>query len=214
MKTVQFFVRSPNSMENYVEINTVSELLNEIKLLLDGKRYLGALFLALTLPDSLGKLAYPSIDKVGERYIKWFDENVYNIFGLLYSDPFYSNSVHFDGKACYQLRCKLLHESTNDIAEKTGIEEFVLGFNDQRFFTGGLSGNEYRFEEWTSGMDEVPQTLYLYVGVKEICTDVMEAAERFLANNPHLDYPKLKMNHGGGKFPKDLWIGWPKKNKQ
>ncbi len=53
----------------------------------------------------------------------------------------------------------------------------------------------------------------VYIGVKELCADLVEAAERFLKNNPNLDYPKLKINHGGGKFPKDLWVVWPRGNK-
>ena len=40
-----------------------------------------------------------------------------------------------------------------------------------------------------------------------------EVAEGFRKNNPNLDYPKPKMNQGGDKFPKDLWIGWPRWNK-
>lgn len=35
----------------------------------------------------------------------------------------------------------------------------------------------------------------------------MEAAECFLENNPNLDFPKLKMNQGGGKFQK-RFMGW------
>ena len=191
-------------MENYIEVNTIAELLKETRALLESKRYLGALYIALTIPDSLGKLAYPELEKVVDRYIRWFDEHVHNIFGLLYSDPFYDKGIHFDGKKCYQLRCKLLHESTNDIAEKTEVGEFVLGFNDQRFFTGQLSGTEYKWDEYDPKTGKVPFVDYLYVGVREICTDILEAAERFVASHPNLDYPKLKMNRGGGKFPKDM----------
>lgn len=186
-------------MENYIEVNAILELIKELKALLEDKRYLAALFLTLTIPDSLGKVAYHDIDNVKERYIKWFDENVINFFGLLYSDPFYKDRISFTGKICYQLRCSLLHESTDDISEKTDIKEFVLGFNDQRFFTGATAGNEYVYVQCRPGLAKAQSVNYLYVGVKEICTDLLEAAERFVAQNPSLDYPKLKINYGGGK---------------
>ena len=193
-------------MENYVEINAIVELIKEIRSLLETKHYLGALYLALTLPDSLGRAAYPKLKGVRDRYIRWFDENVRNIFGLLYSDPLYEKRIHFDGAKCYQLRCKLFHESTNDIAEKTKVGEFVLGFNDQRFFTGQLSGREYRWNEYNPQTGNVPFVEYLYVGCKELCVDILEAAERFLGSNPKLNYPKLKINGGGGKSPKHVFV--------
>lgn len=62
-------------------------------------------------------------------------------------------------------------------------------------------------------MDEVLQTQYLYIETKGLCVDLIEAAECFLENDPNLDFPKLKMNQGGGKFQKDLWAGWPRGNK-
>lgn len=74
----------------------------------------------------------------------------------------------------------------------------MLGFNDQSFFADGLASNEYHFDEWIPCMDEVLQTQYLYIGVKGLCVDLIEAAECFLENNPNFDFPELKMNQGGG----------------
>ena len=191
-------------MENYEDISTIPMLISEAKELLETGKYLSALYITLTLPDSLGKLVYPNASSNKERYIKWFDGNVRNVFGLLYTDKFYEKSISFNGEICYQLRCNLLHESSNDIYEKTEIDEFVLGFNEQRFFTGQTSGNEYYFEKKESGETIVYEKNYLYVGVTEICTDILEAVERFVAENPSLDYPTIRVNGGGGKISKLL----------
>ena len=50
-------------MENYFEVNSIAELLKELRSLLKTGHYFGALFIALSLPDSLGKLAYPETEK-------------------------------------------------------------------------------------------------------------------------------------------------------
>lgn len=193
-------------MENFIEKPTIPELLKELHWLLETGHLFGALFIVLSIPDSLGKAAYPNIKSSKGRYIKWFDNHVYNLFGMLYSDSFYGGgATHFNGEKCYALRCKLFHESTNDISGKTQINEFVLGFNDQRFFTGHLSGKDFHYEQYDPNTGRVPETNYLYVGVKEICTDILESAERFIAQNQDLDYPNLKMNYGGGKSPKELF---------
>lgn len=191
-------------MENFADIDIVYELLHELERLIKETKLLSALFIALTIPDSLGKIAYPEISKVNERYIKWFDENVRNYFGYLYSKPLGDGKIRFSGKECYQLRCKLLHESTNDIAEKTGIDEFVLSFGNERVLTGNTAGGEPHPELWRPEMDEIPATNYLYLGVKEVCIDILEAAELFVKNHPNLDYPTLRINVGGGKIPRAL----------
>lgn len=187
-------------MENYEDVGTIPMLISEARELLETRKYLAALFITLTIPDSLGKLAYPDLKKSNDHYPKWFDENVRNAFGLLSTDKFFNNTVCFNGTICYQLRCKLLHESSNDIIQKTGVDEFVLGFNDQKFFTGLTAGNEFCLKKTESGATVIHEKKYLYVGVTEICTNILESAERFIAENPSLKYPTIRVNAGGGKI--------------
>ena len=47
----------------------------DIKRALESGAYLSALALTLTLPDICGKAAFPDL-KIGERYRKWYDENI------------------------------------------------------------------------------------------------------------------------------------------
>lgn len=198
--------------QNYYEINAISRMLEELEDLLNEQPYFSALFIALALPDALGKLEFPQEKKaVKSRYVKWFDGHVKNGFGLLYSDPRNEKEWHFDGEKCFQLRCGLLHEASNDISEKTGIEEFVLVFNDQRYLTGITCGMEPNFERFEPGSECVPSSPYIYLGVNEICRDILEAAKQFVEDNPNLDYPRIKMNRGGGKSMARLFDSknWP-----
>jgi hypothetical protein len=43
---------------------------------LKAEAYLSALALTLTLPDICGKAAYPEIKTAGDRYRKWYDEQI------------------------------------------------------------------------------------------------------------------------------------------
>lgn len=63
----------------------------------DGNWFAG-LFLALCLPDICGSLETPD-DSVGERYKRWFDENLSQNY-----------SPMFTADDCYYFRCSCLHE--------------------------------------------------------------------------------------------------------
>lgn len=198
-------------MQNWREEKTIPIIVKEVRSLLKAGNYLSALIMTLTIPDSLGAVAYPELKgrgKTKERYIRWFDENVRNFFGLLYSDHFYEKHVNFCGKICYQLRCKLLHESTNQMAKETGIDEFVLCFNNERVLTGNTSGSIERLESEPNSDDmrSLKKYAYLYVGITEICTDIIDAAEAFVIANPRLDFPTLKINRGGGKTDASAFV--------
>lgn len=194
-------------MNNYTDKNSLELLFDEIEKNIKSKAFLSALIMSLTIPDMLGKLAYPELDKVRDRYIKWFDENVRNLFGLLYSDDFYKkmDSPRMCGEVCYQLRCKLFHEGVNDLEDKTGINEFVLSVNDEDFVRGNCAGGDYLFDQWNPGTNEIPHVSYLYISCKELCSNITNAAKAFIENNPNLNYPKLRINYGGGRIS-DIWL--------
>ena len=169
---------------NYSDLVSIDYFIQEIKKAIDSKLYLSALHLALTLPDILGKLQYTEYGEKQskQRFIRWFNENVYDSFGRLPTDKFFEGVPKINGENVYQLRCKLFHESHNNIEEDTGINEFVLSFTDQSF----LTGEEFK---------------YLYVSCLELTNYIINATIKFKNDNPNYDYPKLKMNKHGGKFP-------------
>ncbi len=51
------------------------KLIDDMNRALDANLFFAALSIALMLPDICGKAAYPE-EKVGQRYKKWFDENI------------------------------------------------------------------------------------------------------------------------------------------
>ena len=188
---------------NYCDVSSLELLIDEIEKSIEAKSYLAAFHMALSIPDMLGKLAYPKFN--GNKYIKWFDENVRNIiFGYLYSKnplDMDDKSPKMNGIVCYALRCKLFHEGINDIEKKTPmqINEFVLSLTDEDYVMGEYAGKDYLFEQWNPETGEVPEINYLYISCKGLCREIVEAARTFIKNNPGLDYPTLRINKGGGK---------------
>lgn len=200
------------NINNYIDKDSLGLLLDEIDKNIKSKSFLSALMMALTVPDILGKLAYPDVEKVTERYIRWFDENVRNIvFGYLYSNnPLDTDeaSPKMNGTVCYTLRCKLFHEGINDIKDKKPmmINEFVLSLADEDYIMGDYAGKEYLFGKWNQETGEIPEINYLYISCKGLCKEIVEAAKTFIKNNPNLEYPKLRINNGGGKIDRFWFI--------
>ncbi len=92
---------------NFFDKNTLDLLFTEIENNLNNKLFFSALIIALTVPDILGNCAYPELSGTGhsqERYEKWFNANVRNLFGLLYSDDFYKDTDRpgMSGVVCYR----------------------------------------------------------------------------------------------------------------
>ncbi len=75
--------------------------------------YEPALALALTLPDICAEIEYPNIDKVGERYIKWSNNHIFQ-------DNPSNEKENFSGAALYQLRCHFLHNGNSDMFKDKG----------------------------------------------------------------------------------------------
>lgn len=195
-------------MNNYVDQNSIELLMKEIQKSINEDNYLSALTMALIIPDALGKVAFPKLkDKSEERYIRWFDENVRDLFGRLYSQPFFEgDAIRMSGVVCYKMRCKLLHEGENDLKDKTGIDEFVLSFDKEGFVRGDYAGRDYDFRKYDPKTGECPKTDYLYVSCKGLSLEIVAAAKKFISDNPNLKYPTIRVNSGGGKTNNDFFI--------
>ena len=193
---------------NYTDKNSVEILVERIEKHLKEEDYISALIMSLIIPDILGKVAYPKLkSKSEDRYTKWFDENVKDCFGILYSQPFFENdTTRMSGRVCYKLRCKLLHEGENNLKDNTGIDEFVLSLDHEGFVRGNYAGRDYDFSKYNPETGECPKVDYLYISCKGLASEIISAAKSFILDNPDLDYPTIRINNGGGKIPKRLLL--------
>ena len=101
---------------------TVLDAVEDICRALNAKAYLPALAPALTIPDILSKIEYPTENKVGKRYERWIneffltkEEKEVRIKNLEETDELYKVLNRIDGRFYYRLRCAFLHSGNNDI---------------------------------------------------------------------------------------------------
>lgn len=186
-----------NYFKNFSDIDSLDLFIKEIEEDLDSKRYLSALHLALSIPDMLGQLLYPNLKSGKDCYIAWYDNHVKDTFGKTPHDSFYEEVGwrHLDGTIVYQLRCSLFHDGSNDVEKKTKTSEFVISFGDESYSFGNIAST-----------DDEGNFKYLYINAKEFCCNLVNAAKDFRNQYMDLNYPKLKINHGGGHFDKK-WFG-------
>lgn len=130
------------------------EKIDDIRQAVKNKCYYSALALALTIPDIFGKISYdlqinPDTGKEYreyEKYIKWFNEYMYepNRYRGEYEEHY--KEVQFNGDACYMLRCSYLHNGVADIQSEDGkvrvnrFELAILDDNDDFSTFGASSG--------------------------------------------------------------------------
>lgn len=115
-----------------------------------------ALFMALTLPDLCGAIAYPDIEHSGPRYKHWFNENLSDLNKTIIGGE---EVVFLTASDCWALRCSLLHAGTADISEQRAQE--VLN----------------KFEFTTMGMHRIRTERILTLNVSMFCEEVCDAVE-------------------------------------
>lgn len=166
------------------KINSIQAIINEIQKCIDNDATMGALFLALTIPDICGKVLYSELTgnkNSSKRYIKWFDRYIgdYEQSPLAKEDPVWSEMPYMNGKICYKLRCALLHAGNDDLGKEIGIDEFALAFGKNAIL--GSSGIQQEIKHMSDGTERIgPKVKSLEVNVVELCNKLMWSAEAFL----------------------------------
>ncbi|MDA2730454.1 hypothetical protein PDR34_11750 [Bacillus cereus] len=157
----------------------MDKLIKEIMNSLDNKNYLSALALTLTLPDICGKIAYPEIKGVRERYAQWYNEYIHK-----FENPDGMEDVdRFDGDAVYKLRCNFLHDGSSDIREymrgkynQTESKDFVFELTD--------TITSYS-KDWEDNEDDC--NIRIQIGVIDFCRKMCWTAENFYNKNSEQD---------------------------
>ena len=114
-----------------------SDLLKEIEICLKEKHYIAALMMALTIPDSCGKMEYPK-EKNTSRYKKWYSNFVDNVnyINEHILQPDEPKNPWLSADLVYSIRCNMLHENESKIDDKDIHQEenknvdFKLIFNE------------------------------------------------------------------------------------
>lgn len=149
--------------------------IKDIREALGNKTYYCALALALTLPDicckvEKGLLSGENSDR--NMYIAWIDKYVrFDDFHFPISG---FEEQTFDGKMCYSLRCKVLHNGNTDVKNLTlnvTVDDFKLTLpNDKNYYNG------FKYAEESNG-----KTI-TYIGIDYLCNRLCDVAEQFYHN--------------------------------
>lgn len=131
------------------------------------KNWYAALGMALILPDICGRLENPNSTSK-ERYVAWYDKWMRSKYtrGV---GPNRKEKVFLSGSDCYALRCAILHEGRDDIAEQRA-REAISSF---RFNT------PHPFIHMHCNL----VNSILQLQVDEFCQDICDATCAWIANN-------------------------------
>lgn len=150
----------------------IEHIIKEINSCLKNDCQIAALTMALTLPDSCGKVCYPDSNN-GERYIQWYDTYITEPQKKFDMTPI------VNGKLVYELRCALLHESNPVIHGKSEkIDKFSLIWRSIN------SSARTPVEKYTAVDKEGNrQECFLSIDIVSLCMDICEAALIYYREN-------------------------------
>ena len=172
-----------------IEGITLKSYINEIKKSIKDGNYLSVLTMSLMIPDICSN--YMKWEG-NEGYIKWFDTYVfpYNEVSKEQLKNKYGNhipkihNITFDGKACYILRCFVLHEGTTPIADFYSKEKDMRQVKKIELSVNSKSDELNQYGEAkrivTYGNTE-EQTIRL--NIVNLANEIIKGCNRFLEEN-------------------------------
>lgn len=155
----------------------IEHLITEIKYCLKNDLQIAALTMALTLPDTCGKVYRPT-GKNREHYVCWYNDYVIapkkNMLGFDNADRFYAS-----GEVVYKLRCAMLHESNPVVC---GTAEEITKFS--LIWRSVLSASRTSIESCAQ-VDEEGKIISktLSIDIVSLCQDICEAALKYYLEN-------------------------------
>lgn len=154
----------------------IEHLVNEIERCLKNDLQIAALTMALTLPDTCGKVYRPKAHN-HERYISWYDDHVLASKSELIGDT--SKKLLISGNVVYKLRCTMLHESNPTVV---GTEENITQFS---LIWCPVSRCSRVPIERCIELDEngAPQQQAISIDIVSLCQDICEAALLYYRKN-------------------------------
>lgn len=167
----------------------IEQMVNDINKALDCEAYLAALSLALTLPDVCGKAEYPNLGN-GERYKKWYDENIGK-----YETYDGQTNPYLSGEVVYSLRNSYLHQATPNIDEtrikdsQNKINEFILQIEPKNQF------DIYGDTSLINHFGTMEERVYC-VNIRRLCLIITQTALGYYKRNSEkFDFIKYKVKY-------------------
>lgn len=138
-------------------------LLNQMRAACEIKMFTLSLMSALTIPDICGGIDSANGEASRSSYVNWFDNHL----------PVYGST--FDGKECYYLRCKLLHQ---------GITTHDKSKYERITFHSNRDNNGCMYHRCTMKVAQTGATV-LMLSFEDFVSDIIEAAIKWYQKHPN-----------------------------
>lgn len=170
---------------------SLKSYIREINKSIKDRNYLSVLTMSLIIPDICSNYMRWN-NKDGKGYKKWFNEYVYAYnqvskeqlkqkYGTKIPKTY---EIKFDGKACYSLRCSVLHEGTTPLEEKYLKQENIRKVKTIELSVNGESDKDNQYGEAkriTHCGNTEQYTIRL--NVVNLAKDIINGYDRFLTDN-------------------------------
>ncbi len=164
------------SLKSYIE---------DIKKSIKDGNYLSVLCISLIIPDiCINYLDWDNKD--GKGYKKWVDKYITESY--LPSTKYNSNrkrreidDIKFDGKACYSLRCSILHEGTTPLETKLLKTEGIKKYKTIQLCVNSKSNLDYQYGESKSLVTSPNHKEYsMRINVVNFAKEMIDGCNKFL----------------------------------
>lgn len=140
--------------------------------------YQAGLALSLSIADICGMVEYPSIPKVGERFVKWCDNYIDFTDTTWGGDFALFESCNLCGDMLYALRCAFLHSGSDDVLA-TSHGSKTLHITRFTLVRPSTSLEEYGYRYTSSSTGSTVE-----FDIEYLCKLICDSAEKYYNNHP------------------------------
>lgn len=151
----------------------MKQLIESIQLSLASNNYLGALFVALAMPDICASVESENGRTSGALYARWFEENLGYLYMRITRE---GETVYMTGNDCYALRCACLHNGVDD-TERQRAREITKKF----YFTD-------------KGFHRIRINDHLVLSAQRFCEELCQAVERWVEAISDIEDKRRKLD--------------------
>lgn len=167
----------------------VQQIIDSVREAVECECWIPALTTALIIPDIMGRIEFPDLvfkngkRRVGDQYKAWFKEHVEHRYADQsgFDKKWKAINPYFSSDMCWQLRCAVLHQGTDDIDYEYHFEIEEDAAYSYAFELRSNACDSYGVTWQTPQSGEkLHKVIQVCVDVKTLCDALCDEAQKHL----------------------------------
>lgn len=180
----------------------VRQIIDSVRDAVAKECWIPALTAALIIPDLLGQVEYSEFlcpngrRNIGEQYRAWFQEHVEHRYAdeSGFDKEWNAKNPYFTAKMCYDLRCNMLHQGSDNVDFEYRYEEDDADYS--YVFELRVNACDSYGAIWAApkANENAHKTIHVCIDIKTLCDAICDEAKKYISQLPDDSFDDFGLN--------------------